>query len=132
MNFNVYRGTIKLTKLIDARIINEEDDNGILERGIFIPIDKNGLYVKNEDVFLTMFFFPTIKYSMRGVCHFIAQYVSASHYDKLKSLGYRTPLLGYLKFFNNSKWSEYFKKKSAEAALPVKRQQIKYIQIDEK
>lgn len=132
MNYNVYKGTIKLTKLIDSRIITEEDDNGIMERGVFIPIDKNGLYVKNEDVFLTMFFFPTIKLAMRGVCHFISQYVSASHYEKLQSLGYRAPMLGYLKFFNKSKWSEYFREKSEEAAMPKKRTQIKYIQEDEK
>ena len=133
MRFNVYKGSINLCKFLDARVIVDEDDNGIAEKGIFIPIEKNNLYTRDGNVYLSLFIFPTIKAKFKAVSHFITQYVSASHYDKLKSLGYRAPFLGYMKFHDSKMWGERFKATEERLKQPLlKRPQIKYVQIDEK
>ena len=44
-----YEMRMKLTKFIGSRIIESEDENNVIERGVFIPIDKNCLFETEGD-----------------------------------------------------------------------------------
>lgn len=92
----------RLTRLFGARIIEEEDEEGNLEKGVFIPIDRNDLKVnQNGDVDV---------YGFVNKCFTNSQYDYWTHYIRLKgskdfvkkinSLGYKTPYLGNMKSKN--------------------------------
>ena len=87
-----YEMRMKLTKFIGSRIIESEDENGVVERGVFIPIDKNCLFeTENNDVMVAAFVNENMvsQGGKNNVSHIIKQKTNPKHAQKLKDLGYK-------------------------------------------
>ena len=90
-----YEMRVKLSNFIDSRIIEQEDDNGVREKGIFIPIDKNALYVNDHNcVFFSAFVTEKMSNTGDNASHYLKQKTNKQHVAMLDSLGYKTPNLG--------------------------------------
>lgn len=91
-----YEMRMKLTKFIGSRIIESEDENGVVERGVFIPIDKNCLFeTENNDVMVAAFVNENVNSLQSGknnVSHIIRQKTNPKHAQKLRDLGYKGSL----------------------------------------
>lgn len=86
---------VKLSNFIDSRIVEQEDDNGVIEKGIFIPIEKNALYVNDHKcVYFSAFVTEKVSNTGDGASHYIKQKTNKAHIERLNSLGYKTPNLG--------------------------------------
>jgi hypothetical protein len=88
---------LKLTNFIGSKIVELENDDGFMEKGLFIPIDRNELY-KNErnDIFIQAFVNEKTTNTNDGASHYIKQKVSKNHLAVLRDLGYESPVLGVL------------------------------------
>lgn len=93
---NNYCMTINLTAFIGSKVIEVEDENGIPEKGVFIPIDKNELYQSHGRVFFGAFVTEKTYNTGDNKSHFVKQRVTGDHIKKLASLGYKCPYLGSL------------------------------------
>lgn len=90
-----YEMRVKLSNFIDSRIVEQEDDNGVMEKGIFIPIEKNALYVNDHKcVYFSAFVTEKISNTGDGASHYIKQKTNKEHIATLNSLGYKAPNLG--------------------------------------
>lgn len=92
-----YTMNINLSKFIDARIIENEDSSGVLEQGIFIPIEKNNLTNYRNNIYFNAFVTEKIYDTGDNKSHYIKQKVTKEHIKKLNDLGYESPFLGSLK-----------------------------------
>lgn len=93
---NNYTLRFNLTAFIGSRVIEAEDADGHLERGVFIPIDANCLYEdpKSKNV-LCEAFVNACTYDTDGAkTHYLRQKTSLGHVDKINGLGYKIPKLG--------------------------------------
>lgn len=97
MDYVSKRLAINLSKLHGARVIEQYDEDGYTEKGIFIPLDRNNLYEgKNKCVVIYAYlnynrFFPGEE------SYQVIQSVSNNHAKKIKELGYSKTVLGYLR-----------------------------------
>lgn len=97
MDYVSKRLAINLSKLHGARVIEQYDEDGYTEKGIFIPLDRNNLYEgKNKCVVIYAYlnynrFFPDEE------SYQVIQSVSSNHAKKIKELGYSKTVLGYLR-----------------------------------
>lgn len=90
-----YEMRLKLSNFIDSRIVEMEDDNGVMEKGIFIPIEKNALYVNDyKCVFFSAFVTEKVSNTGDNATHYIKQRTHKAHIEMLNSLGYKAPILG--------------------------------------
>lgn len=90
-----YELRVKLSNFIDSRIIEQEDDNGVTEKGIFIPIEKNALYVNDHKcVYFSAFVTEKMSNTGDNATHYVKQKTNKQHLAMLDSLGYKTPNLG--------------------------------------
>lgn len=109
-----YEMNINLSKFLDARIIENEDNAGVSELGIFIPIAKNNLTQYRGNVYFNAFVTEKMYDTGDGKSHYIKQKTTKEHVQKLNDLGYETPYLGGLKpqnkyspkFQNDSKYQQ--------------------------
>ena len=92
-----YTMNINLSKFIDARIVESEDNNGVVEQGIFIPIEKNNLTNYRNNIYLIAFVTEKMYDTGDGKSHYIKLKTTKEHVKKLNDLGYETPYLGSLK-----------------------------------
>lgn len=92
-----YTMNINLSKFIDARIIENEDNNGVSELGIFIPIAKNCLTQYRGNVYFNAFVTEKMYDTGDNKSHYIKQKVTKEHIKKLNDLGYESPFLGSLR-----------------------------------
>ena len=95
-----YTMNINLSKFIDARIIESEDNAGVSELGIFIPIAKNNLTQYRGNVYFNAFVTEKMYDTGDNKSHYIKQKVTKEHIEKLNSLGYDSPFLGSLRVEN--------------------------------
>jgi hypothetical protein len=106
-----YEMRLKLTKFIDSRIIENEDSNGVYERGVFIPIDKNCLYETEQgDILLSAFVTENMimpNSNRQPVSHIVKQKISKNHLQKLKDLGYKGSLLLGTMWVQNKTYMPY-------------------------
>lgn len=106
-----YEMRLKLTKFIDSRIIENEDSNGVYERGVFIPIDKNCLYETEQgDILLSAFVTENMimpNSNRQPVSHIVKQKISKNHLQKLKDLGYKGSLLLGTMWVQNKTYMSY-------------------------
>ena len=97
--FYNYILTLRLNGFVGARIIEDENADGVNETGIFIPFDLNCLYeTDNHNVYaygLVTEVEPAL--SRLGESHTIAQRVPQSHVDWLLEMGLKVPYLGFLR-----------------------------------
>lgn len=89
----------KLTNFFDARIIEDEDLDGRVEKGVFIPLDKNGLVIsKNNVVNAYAFVNKTFVASEEGWTHYLQLKARPEFVKKMNDLGYKKmPYLGNIK-----------------------------------
>ena len=99
-----YNYTMKfvLTKLFGARVMEAEDEEGHMEKGVFIPLDRNDLRIDPKgNVSVHCFVskcFTNNKYDYWT--HYIKLKSSPTFVKKMNSLGYKMPYLGNLKAQN--------------------------------
>ena len=106
-----YEMRMKLTKFLGSRIIENEDENGLMERGVFIPIDKNCLFETETGDVLVAAFVNENMLSPQGnknnVSHVIKQKTNAKHAQKLKDLGYKSSLTLGTMFLSKPRFNNY-------------------------
>lgn len=89
---------IKLSNYINSRVIDIENDDGVLEKGIFIPIDLNGLFVsqRNEVVSWVLALKRTFP-AMDSFTHNLKITFNREQLNWLTNMGYKSPTIGALK-----------------------------------
>lgn len=89
---------LKLNSFIDSRIVEVEDNEGVMEKGIFIPIDKNGLRVTDRgNVRCYAFVNENQTYTHEKQTHYVRLKGSKAWVEHLKDLGYESPYIGYMR-----------------------------------
>lgn len=89
---------LTLTKFIDAEVIDYEDRFGITQKGVFIPIEKNGLFKTSANNYLTtLIFTPCLTPSRQGHTHFAKQYLSKDLKEQLNKIGIKTEVVAHLR-----------------------------------
>jgi hypothetical protein len=97
MDYVSKRLAINLSKLHGARIIEQYDEDGYIEKGIFIPLDRNNLYEgKNKCVVIYAFLNYNNRYPDEE-SYQVIQSVDNTFAQKMKDLGYAKTVLGYLR-----------------------------------
>lgn len=97
MNYdNDYILRFNLTGFIGARVVEVEDEDDHLERGVFIPIDRNVLYEDegSKHVMCEAFVNQLAFSAPDRRTHSVRQKTPMAHVERLKSLGFNTPNLG--------------------------------------
>lgn len=109
-----YELRLILTKFIDSKIIEVENADGMTEEGVFIPIERNCLYRKdNGAIEFAAFVTENIHSPNDRRSHYVKLKIPKEDVFKLKELGYEPPYLGSMrithptfekrdKFYNNS------------------------------
>ena len=97
-NIHNYLIKLKLSDYINSRVIEVENDDGEKEKGIFIPLDINNLFVTVRNTVISWVFATQKMYDpIDNMSHYLKMKVDKSHKDKLKQLGYDPPYLGGMK-----------------------------------
>lgn len=101
-----------LTGLIGSRVIESENSDGVIEKGVFIPIEPNDLYVDplSKHVLCEAFVNSRAYNIDNNKSHYIKMKPSKEHAEKLKSLGYKLPYLGSM--WINKSYAPSFQRKS--------------------
>ena len=96
----------KLSGFLNSRVMDIENDDGVMEKGIFIPIEMNELYVTpNNQVIAWLFVNERVHDTGDGYSHYIKLKLSKKHIDYLRELGYDSPYVGLMKsskYFGNN------------------------------
>lgn len=87
---------LNLTSFIGSRIVEVEDEDEHLERGVFIPIERNVLYEdeKSHNIMCEAFVNKLYHKSQDNRTHSVKQKAPMAHVERLKNLGFDTPKLG--------------------------------------
>lgn len=92
-----YNLRIKLTKFLGSRIIDVEDEDGILEKGVFIPLNMNGLHItKKGNVNAYAYVMERVGIAIDGSSHYIRLSVPKDSLISINKLGYDLPYIGEL------------------------------------
>lgn len=123
---NNYLLRFSLTSFIGSRVMEVENDEGFMEKGIFIPFEINGLHTTNRgNVSAYCFVTERMTASIDGSSHYLKMKLSKAVLDRINELGYDTPFMGcmkpshftptyqldYLKSAQRVSATEYFKEK---------------------
>lgn len=86
------RINIDLKSMVFAEELTIECSDGVERKGVFIPYEPNGMYVKNEKAYANFNAFKTTnKYKFKfksPSSHVILPYWSSKHVERMKQLGY--------------------------------------------
>lgn len=95
---NNYTLRFNLTAFIGSRVIETEDQDGNIERGVFIPIERNALYedYRTKHVLCEAFVNSREMNAYDTKTHYIKQKTSLAHVAKINEQGYKIPTLGSL------------------------------------
>ena len=97
-NIDNFLVKLKLSDFIDSRVIEVENDDGVKEKGIFIPVEINDLFItKRNTVIAWMFATRKFYEPIDGLTHYLKLKTSREHLQKLRDLGYEPPYLGGMK-----------------------------------
>lgn len=89
---------LRLSSFLDARIIEVENDaTRMQEKGLFIPIDINELYVTKTNMVYANALVYKRNYIGDGNSHHIKPKYSKKHRDYLETLGYDVPYIATMK-----------------------------------
>lgn len=95
---NNYLAKLKLSNYINSRVIEVENDDGVTEKGIFIPIEMNALFLTpRNQVISWVFVNEKLHDTGDGYSHYLRLKSDKRHVEYLKSLGYDVPYLGNMK-----------------------------------
>lgn len=114
---NNYLAKIKLSNYINSRVIEVENDDGEREKGIFIPIDINGLFLTpRNQVISWMFVNEKLNETGDGFSHYLKMKTNSKHLDYINALGYTTPYIGVMRScsFSTKYHDTYSKMKSSK------------------
>lgn len=106
---NNYIAKLKLSNYLNSRVIEVENDDGIMEKGIFIPIDMNGLVLTpRNQVISWLFVNEKLHDTGDGYSHYLRIKTDIDHVKSIKDMGYDVPYMGNMKssFFT----TQYHKK----------------------
>ena len=96
--FDNYLMKIKLSSYINSRVVEMENDDGVMEKGLFIPLEINNLFLSTRNTVISwVFATEKQRQAIDGLSHYLKMKVDKAHLDKLKSLGYEPPYLGGMK-----------------------------------
>lgn len=101
-----YIGRIRLTNFIGSQIIEREDEDGVMVKGVFIPMDKNDLREYGKGCVDAVFYIS--ESTIATVCnwsHYFHLKASKAFIEMMKSHGYK-----HLPYIGNMKPSGYFNK----------------------
>lgn len=85
-----------LSAYIDAKVIEVENDEGIMEEGVFIPIAKNAITVDAKTKFISSWCYMTERH-LRNWSHYLKLKVDKTAKSELDKLGIKPPYLGWAK-----------------------------------
>lgn len=93
---NNYTLRFNLTAFIGSSVVEVENQDGNMERGVFIPIDANHLYEdpKSKNVLCEAFVNACAYDTDDTKTHYLRQKTSLEHANKIIGLGYKIPKLG--------------------------------------
>lgn len=103
-----YLFRICLTKLFGSREVELENSDGIVEEGVFIPFEPNGMKIEkaSKHVYISAFAVPIYGAPKEdSPTHRLRLKVDNKTLDKLRNLGYETPIIGSI-------WKNKFKNKT--------------------
>lgn len=97
-NAKNYTMRFNLTGFLGSRVIESENSDGVPERGVFIPIEQNDLYIDplSRNIMFEAFVNAKTYNNGDNKSHYIKLKPSKEHAERLKSLGYKLPYLGSL------------------------------------
>lgn len=96
--FKNYTLRILLTNFLGARVMDIENQDGIMERGVFIPLDMNGLHETNRgNVAFHAFVTERITACVDGSSHYIKLKMNSDALKKINDMGYETPFIGSMR-----------------------------------
>lgn len=108
---NNYLCRFKLSNFLDSRIIDiENDETGRLEKGIFIPLDRNDLFVTRNNQVIARLLVLKRRFTGDGNTHHIKPAYSKVHRDTIEGLGFSVPFLATMKptrIFDNYQSNTY-------------------------
>lgn len=79
----------KLSNYINSRVIDIENDDGVMEKGIFIPIEINGLTLTpRNQVISHLFVNEKLHDTGDGYSHYIKMKTNHKHVEELDRMGY--------------------------------------------
>lgn len=93
---NNYTLRFNFTAFIGSRVIETEDADGNIERGVFIPIDRNALYEdkRTKHVMCEAFVNAKTGSAYDSKTHYLKQKTSIEHVSSINEQGYKIPTLG--------------------------------------
>lgn len=96
--FNNYTLRILLTNFLGSRVMDVENQDGIMERGVFIPMDMNGLHETNRgNVAFYAFVTERMTACLDGSSHYIKLKMNADSLKRINDMGYETPFIGSMR-----------------------------------
>ena len=96
-----YLMQFNLTDFFGAEVIEHENEDGIMERGVFIPLKRNELKEsKHGKVSAWAFVNRVLTNPEYGWSHYIMMKASREFVKETRDLGYRMPCLGHMRTSN--------------------------------
>lgn len=90
-----------LTDFFGAEVIEHENEDGMMEEGVFIPLKRNDLKVfKDGRVTAWAFVNRVLTHTHYGWSHFLLMKASREFVAEIRSLGYQMPCLGNMRKSN--------------------------------
>lgn len=87
-----------LTNFIGSRVIDFENEDGISEKGVFIPFDMNGLHETERGNVAAHFFVTERMTATRdGSSHYVKLKMPKESLDRINNLGFETPFVGSMR-----------------------------------
>lgn len=87
-----YEMTFYLSAFRGSRMIQAEDENGEMEYGVFIPIERNGIVISGNNNPLTWGFVQELDVPQRGFTHRVLQKTNPAFMKTLEKQG-ESPIL---------------------------------------
>ena len=96
--FKNYTMRMVLTNFIGSRVIDFENEDGISEKGVFIPFDMNGLHETERGNVAAHFFVTERMTATRdGSSHYVKLKMPKESLDRINNLGFETPFVGSMR-----------------------------------
>lgn len=93
-----YLAKFKLSNYINSRVVEIENDDNVMEKGIFIPIEINGLTLTpRNQVISWMFVNEKLHETGDGYSHYMKMKTNHKHVEELDRMGYSVPYVGSMK-----------------------------------
>lgn len=122
---NNYLAKFKLSNYINSRVMEITNDDGELEKGIFIPIEINGLFLTPRNQVISWIFVnERLHDTGDGYSHYMKMKTDKKHVEYLDNMGYSTPYVGVMR-------SCSFSTKYHETYATMQSNKVKNISDDE-